>query len=506
MVGRTMKTIFNSNLNGMKRPCVILLSVFAFCFIGCKDNRTDGMYDDKIAFLNSGEQLISAYIANSEINFESPVYKSGIGTGRANVQVTLDKGTLHEYNLAKDTDYEMMPADCYTLVNDGFVLNKDTKNAVVKIKIDVKKLQDLQGVMTQKYVIPLKLAVNGDIELNTSRSTMILIPEITGGIRPNSAKPLWNKTFDQLGINAADHNTASFAVSSKYVFVNTRSQDLKYYDRFTGEYVGSIVLPFKGNLTNFTVTNDNKDNLLISNLRNAATGNALQTIYKIKGTDAPVKYIDISHVYPNGRKLSVTGDLDADAIITSTVENSSRVLYWLVKNGALVSQTPQVYTADAARIGWVNLADAVAVGPDLDQGLFITGIGTKSNFGYFSKSGNSNAEYDLLGGGLDPASFRSQALSYATFNGAKYVALASQQLAAAMQLTLFDVTKVENLTKDPTGQKLIAYKAPTMLTVNNLNATADVHLRVSDDLNTMVLYGLGTNGSIFAVQFDNLAP
>ncbi|MEQ7801146.1 DUF5018 domain-containing protein [Pedobacter sp. ASV1-7] len=489
----------------MKRSFIILLSFLSVCFIACKENTTDGMYEDKIGFLNSGEQLIGAYIANTEIEFESPVYKSGIGTGQANVVASLDEATLDEYNLAKETDYEMMPADCYTITNSDFVLNKDNKNGVVKIKIDVKKLQALQGVMNQKYVVALKLAVNGDIALNSSKSTMILIPEITGGIRPNSAKVLWNKTFLDMGI-PNDNNAGSFAVTSQYVFVNGRSADLKYFDRFTGAYVGSVVLPFKGNLTNFTITADSKDNLLITNLRNSATGNALQTIYRIKGTSAPVKYIDLSHAYPNGRKLSVTGDLDQDAIITATVENSSRVIYWLVKNGVLVSQTPQVYTADATRITWATFADAVALGTDLEKGMFIVGNGTRSNLGFFSKNGDSNAEYDLLGGGLDPASFRSQSLSYATFNGASYLAVAAQKTNTEMLAVLFDVTKTSNLKLDPNSQKLIAYRSPSMTTLNNGNFTADVHLKVSDDLNTMVLYGLGTNGSVYAVQFDNDVP
>ena len=242
--------------------------------------------------------------------------------------------------------------------------------------------------------------------------------------------------------------------------------------------------------------------MLITNLRNAASGLALQTIYRIKGTGLPEKYIEFSHVYPNGRKLSITGDLDKDAIITSTVENSSRVLYWTVKNGVLLSQEPQVYAADAANIGWIFLADAVAVDVTLDKGVFIVGSGSKSNFGFFDKNGNSLAEYDLLGGGLDPASFRNQALAYATFNGAKYLALGSQQNQAAMYTTLLDVTKPENLKLNPNSQKLIAYKGPAIITTVNTNATADVHLKVSEDKETMVIYSLGTNGSVEAVQFD----
>ncbi len=485
----------------MKKYFLFYLA-FSFFAMSCQDSRLEGMYDDKIGFLKSGEQMLSAYIAKNEIEFESAVHKSGIGTSETQVTVVVDQQLLDSYNEEHNTQLEILPSDSYTIENREFKLNDKNNNVVVKVKIDIRKLESLQGVQTQRYAIPLKLSTSGEIELSENRSNLLLIPEITGGIRPNSGEVLFKKSFADLGINPTNHNTGSFAVSSKYFFVNTRNENLRYYDRFTGDYINSIPLSFKGSLANFTVTNDEKDNLLITNLRNAASGLALQTIYRIKGTGLPEKYIEFSHVYPNGRKLSITGDLDKDAIITSTVENSSRVLYWTVKNGVLLSQEPQVYAADAANIGWIFLADAVAVDVTLDKGVFIVGSGSKSNFGFFDKNGNSLAEYDLLGGGLDPASFRNQALAYATFNGAKYLALGSQQNQAAMYTTLLDVTKPENLKLNPNSQKLIAYKGPAIITTVNTNATADVHLKVSEDKETMVIYSLGTNGSVEAVQFD----
>ncbi len=508
MAGKIIDMVLNLKFARMKRLNISLLVFLTVFCISCKDNRLEGMYEDKVGFLKSGEQMISTYIANKEIIFESPVFRSGIGTARTTVHVQLDAEILQQYNSANNTNYIMLPDDSFTIANKDFELTGDLKNVVVKINIDIKKLELLQGVMSQKYVVPLKLITSGEIGVNLPKSTMILIPEIVGGIRPNSATPLWSKTFDQMMINGTNHNTASFAVSNKYVFVNTRNENLKYYDRFTGAHIGEVVLPFKGSLSNFTVTSDDKDNLLISNLRNAATGLSLQTIYRIKGTSAPEKYIEFSHVYPNGRKMSINGNLDQEAVITSTVENSSRVLYWLVKNGVLISQEPQVFNADAAKIGWALQADAIAVGKDLEKGLFIAGNGLKSKFAFFDKTGESKAEYDLVGGGLDPASFKTHALAYATFNGANYLAVGLQQGLAAMHSILFDVTKETNLSLDPNSQKLIAYKGTAMLTLNNTNATVDVHLKVSDDAETMIFYTLGTNGSISAVQFDskNITP
>lgn len=470
--------------------------------MSCEDTRMEGMSDDKIGFLKSGEQVISAFIASSELEFEVVVHKSGIGKKQTTVSIEPDTDLLKHYNESRNTELKVLPDEYYSIENKEFNLNGNVERSIVKIKIDVKKLEELQGVQTQMYAVPLKLKTTGEIETSANRSDLIIIPEIKGGIRPNSAVTLFNKTFDQMGINPTNHNTASFAVSSKYVFVNTRNEDLKYYDRFTGEYVGEIPLPFKGSLSNFTVTNDEKDNLLITNLRNAASGLALQTIYRIKGTSAPEKYIEFNHVYPNGRKLSITGDLDKDAIITSTVEKSSNVLYWTVQNGVLTSQEPQVFVADPTQVLWTTLADAVALDANLDKGMYIARNGTLSVLGYFDKDGRAVAKYDLLGGSLDPAVFRTQALSYSTFNGAKYLAVGSQQGPSAMQSMVLDVTKPSNLTLGPNSQGVVAYRGPDIVTTVNTNATADIHLKLSEDKSTMTLYSLGTNGRIMAVQFD----
>src|SRR5690606_29676310 len=247
------------------------------------------------------------------------------------------------------------------------------------------------------------------------------------------------------------------------------------------------------------------DNLLVANFKNG-TGGA-QTIYRITGTGAPVKYIEASYSHITCRRISITGSLDGDAIITSPVDNSSRVLYWTVKNGVLQSQNPQIYTADANSITWTTFADSVALNSNLEQGMFVVGgLGSKSGLGYFDIGGSTGALYDLGGGGLDPGQFANQALAYIEFNDVKYLALASLQGQVSMQSTLFNVTNPLDLQLDPLSQKLLSYRgAPIIATSNNANRTVDVQLKVSDDGETLVLYSFATNGGVVAVQFDKKA-
>ena len=457
--------------------------------------------EERVGFINGGQQLISAYNATSEFVFESPIYKSGVGNGQTMIKVAIDQDVLAAYNETNGTSLELLPADTYTIENSEFQLTGDDANTTVRVRINIEKLGDIMGTQVQKYALPMKLIASGGVELNADKSEVVLIPEITGGARPNSAVTLFSKTIEEMGLSITNAN--SIAVTSKYVFVNSRLEDLRYYDRFTGEQAGTITLPFKGNTNNFAISNDDNDNLLITNWKNNA--GAVQTIYRITGTGAPQKYIESRHTNVNGRRISITGNLDADAIITSTVENSSKVVYWTVKNGVLQSQDPQVYTADANSITWTNIADAVALDANLDNGMFAVGNGSKSALGYFDMGGATGALYDLGGGGLDPGSFANQALSYTEFNGVNYLALASLQSTVSMQATLLNVTNPLDLQLDPLSQKLLAYQAAPITTVNNANRTADVQLKVSDDGETMVLYSFVTNGSLVAIQFDKKA-
>ena len=335
--------------------------------------------------------------------------------------------------------------------------------------------------------------------------------KLSKGLRKGSEKLLWSKSLVDMGISGTDNNTVAIATSADYLFVNTRNSDLKYFNRNTGEYVGTVTLPFKASINNFSMANDDNNNLLISNLRNK-TGNVedVQTIYRITGTGEPQEYIKVSHIYPTGRKLSICGNLDGDAIITSTVEISSNVLYWEVKNGVLQSQTPKVYTADPSVIKWNYVADAVAFGTDLSQGMFCTGyIGSPKAFGYFKPDGSKSALYNL-----DKAIFVDdlpmssdghviQSLDITEFNKAKYIALADQYWDYHTYGLLFDVTSPNNLAnEDPKDPNLLIFMTQPIFCTANANDVADINLKVSEDGMKMTLYLLGTNGGITAYSFD----
>lgn len=483
----------------MKNLIRIYIIIF-IAFQSCTDNRLEGMHEDKAYFVKSGKNEISGFLSEDKMELVIPVYRSGVENQKIDVQLLLDESALAKYTNSEGEKYKVLPADYYTLGDTKFTFEGDQRLAQTKIVLDIKKINSVQGVLDEKYAIPLVIKSN-DVTIGTKQGEMLVVPILTGGIKPSSTEVLWSKTFADLGISAVDHFTASLAVSSQYVFINTRNADLRYYDRFSGAYIGTIPLSFKGGLTNFTVVNDNADNLLISNLRNAATGLALQTIYKISGTGTPQVFIAANHEYPNGRKLSVVGNLNTDAIITSSVENSSKILYWEVKQGVVVNQMPKVITLDVTKINWRNFGDAIPRTMNINDGLFAIGNGTISGFGYFQADGTMSGTINLalLGFPVENAN-TFQSLADVTFNGARYLAFANQSGQSQMYAGLLDVTKPSLITVN-NSSSLLKYKSAPMTTLNNANVTADVQVRLADDHKSFIMYALGTNGSVVATKF-----
>ncbi len=92
-------------------------------------------------------------------------------------------------------------------------------------------------------------------------------------------------------------------------------------------------------------TADDDGNILINNLVEAAPGTfKVWKLADVTGTDLPEPFIEYTTTTQLlGRKLSVKGSVDKNAIITVGLNNpmSSTFARWKVTNGILESQTPE---------------------------------------------------------------------------------------------------------------------------------------------------------------------
>lgn len=338
------------------------------------------------------------------------------------------------------------------------------------------------------------------------------IPEkLPFGIRSGSAKLLFAKKLKaDLGITV-DNLTGGMAVTGDHVVLNTRGTNSIYLNAKTGEKAGEVELgAVKGSLVNFYNTADRDGNVLICNLAPNAGSFKIWKLTSVTAT--PELMIEWNGGLAVGRKISVSGSIDNDAIITAPIlAAGQKFARWTVTGGVLTSQTPEIITMSGLTKGWTTNADIVYTSPtDVTSDYYVASY-SDNTFAWVNGSTNAvRKSLDAISANYIP-----NAVDYVEFNNAKYATLNwvnSFTWGAADAIWLLDVSSdagfsgnletktcsavVWECDRDKYGPKGIS---PV---VANGNGTGDVALRVSDDGFYLYLYFMFTNGYVVGYQFD----
>ncbi|WP_418986866.1 DUF5018 domain-containing protein [Bacteroides heparinolyticus] len=333
------------------------------------------------------------------------------------------------------------------------------------------------------------------------------IPEkIPAGIRTNSAKLIWVRKLTDIGLTAANMTTG-IAVTKDYVVLNERGNSKAVYvNAKTGENAGSInISQFAGSLTNFYATADDADNILFVNL--TPNGGSAFTVWRVKGVNGtPEKYIEFPTTAPMGRKISVSGSLDGDAIITAPYYSTAgKFARWQVVNGQLKSQTPENVTAQGLG-SWGNNADVIYSDPsNPESDYFAAFYSTPRNLTWFNGATNTIK----ANGPAISANWIQNAVDFAVFNKVAYVlsnSVNSFTWGKDDNIYLFDVTggTLGNQPLDFGTNRLniMGNYGGNALGVQNANGTGDVALRVSPDGYYLYIYFMFTNGYVGCISCD----
>ena len=142
---------------------IIMVVTSISFFIACEDNRMDGMVKDKVYLVQSGVQEVY-------VNYRD------FGEQTANVSIEVDEETLKVYNEEENTSFEIIPDVCYSISKTNFDFSTSTVSYKSLITFDGDIIKRYQQRGEKKYVLPLKLHVDGNVDVNETSSRMILIP------------------------------------------------------------------------------------------------------------------------------------------------------------------------------------------------------------------------------------------------------------------------------------------------------------------------------------------
>ncbi len=363
------------------------------------------------------------------------------------------------------------------------------------------------------YNEPVTLTVTAHDGVTKSEYTVIkAVPDkLPYGIRTGSAKLMFAKKLKaDLGI-AVDNLTGGIAATGDYVVINTRNENSIYIDAKTGEKVGEVDLgAIKGSLTNFYTTADRDGNILVCNLSPNAGSFKVWKITSV--TSTPELMIEWDGGQAIGRKLSIQGSIDGDAIITAPILAAGQMIArWTVVGGVLTSQTPEIVTMTGLTKGWTTNADVIYTSnTDVNSDYFVASY-SDNTFAWVNGATNE------VRAKLDPIStnYIPNAVDYRRFNNASYVTVNwvnSFTWGAADGVWLLDVTNSADFTGNletrtspavvwEAARDTYGAKAVTPVVANG-NGTGDVALRVSDDGYYLYLYFMFTNGYVVGYQFD----
>lgn len=344
--------------------------------------------------------------------------------------------------------------------------------------------------------------------------------KVRSGIRPGSGVQLWKKKlYGDIGI-ATVNMTGGMAVTDKYIVLNTRAENSVVLDRGTGQKVREYTLPAdtKGSLVNFYNTADRDGNILLCNLSpNAGSFK----IWRINADlqSAPRLYIEWAGGLAMGRKISVQGSIDRNAIITAPIHTGEgKFARWQVKDGALVSATPTIVTISGTA-GWSNNNVDIVYTDETDiesdyYAAFYVGGNTIASF-----NGKTNAMIskltDIIG-----SNYVASSTDYVKFNNRGYMCFTSfngftwgggGNPPTTDCCWMLDGDDVNAFTGDPTNKSNPIYvlQSEDLMSrtvangnVANGNTTGDIAFYQSADGYMLYMYMFITNGWIVAWQFD----
>jgi hypothetical protein len=474
--------------------------------------------------------FVTATLPNNAIM--SPSFGLTNMTSPKSYQLTAQDGTVQEYTITavrkRSNKKEIKSFKLNESGISGIVVNNTVvipytsediskQTATVELSYYAKIAPDPATV--HDYTNPVQYTVTADDGTSTVYTVKMGTPvKVASGFY--SAKKLWFKSAGDMGFDS--YRQIAIAVSGDYIALPTSNEwaagaasEIKYYNRKTGTYAGTMNVSGANGI--YAIANDSKGHII--GINNLYAGNNVCLYRWDNVTSAPkllARSTDWSCVNSGfyGRKLSVYGDLDGDAVIMSTTDGTNggggpnRILKWVVKNGALVSQDPQSFVYSKA---WGYVAKATPAGPEATDNYFIC-----SNLPVYMNylNGSTNALVSSFSQNYLP-SMRdaTPALTYFEFNNAKYTAIIDAS-SYSSAMNIFDITDPSKMGTSSSSSSYSSFRVFSgdndyILTSAdpNWNITGDIAVGpVSADGYTIIVYFLATNGGVAAYELNCIDP
>lgn len=330
-------------------------------------------------------------------------------------------------------------------------------------------------------------------------------------------RQLWFKNAADLGgLNAVSENALAVSGDNMVMATIASGGNSRYrvYNRFTGAYIQDLQMPYSDASGQYSlsgqIVSDSKGNILAIN--RASVGQTIR-IYKynvdnLMGT--PTKLIETTHNQAGsiagdrsiGRRLNVYGDVEGDAVITSTLAATFGFYRWTITGGVVDNPVPELVVmgnpVSSSNLGWQPEAQPLSTDPSANYV-----VAYQHDFAYVNGTTNNRMHTIALSGNR----FFQNAMTTAEFNNAKYLALRRYPWNLNnSQFELFDITNAARLgtpASDPSYPLFRVFTSPLITNTSGTDSggTGDIAVGYSDNGDRMQVYLLQPGGGILAHEF-----
>ena len=164
----------------MKKNIIIasLAVLSAFATTSCEDKRADNLTPIKVYLPNSGVNNAILYNLGDSAIYRLGIYKSGAMNGTAQVKtVVLSESDLKIYNSENSTNYQLIPAACYSVTNQVLNFASEDRTLFVDVLFNPSALVALDGFENGNYVLPVQIA-SATVDINEDKKISLLKPEV----------------------------------------------------------------------------------------------------------------------------------------------------------------------------------------------------------------------------------------------------------------------------------------------------------------------------------------
>ncbi|MFC6997256.1 DUF5018 domain-containing protein [Rufibacter roseus] len=381
----------------------------------------------------------------------------------------------------------------------------DVSNATLNIGISRHSTSSLPSGSKIDLTNPVPVTITG-VDGTTKTYTLMAVPPQKLNYGIGITRKLFIKIGSEIGGFGA-HTETSMSVSGDHLIIGTNTTPSRYriLNRFTGALVGDMTMP-SASFRSFSMVSDEEGHIIGSSY---TPKNSNFLIYKWDNAmdqtpELLITYKNESNAATDGalgRRLSVYGNLNTNAVIMATESRNPVILKWVVTGGQLVSQTPEKITYGDPIGAWPFVSDAQPISASPNTDFFLN---------YASEialvSGTTGRRISAIPNTPALVGVFHMPIDYFEFNNAKYIGIAEYLTSTLDQarIAVFDVTDPANINGASAATKV--FTSDQVSGTANPNGTADIEVMVSPDGEKAWAYLLLTNGGIIGYELTNYDP